>query len=104
MLGVISFIKKGVSFYFLPGVSKIQVSIKSRFYVLSLRMLTICLTYEALWWLLRAADKVFFSQTAVFLDFRAMVDVPCLRVSAYYYIFISTALDLLLFWLNNFTF
>ena len=77
MLGVNNFIKKGVTFYFLPGVSKIQVSIKSRFYVLSLRMLTICLIDEALWWLLKAAENVILSRTAgYYLDFRAMVDIP----------------------------
>ena len=68
-----------------------------------MRMLTICLTDEALWWLHRAADNVFFSRTAVFLDFRAMVDVPRLCVSRYYYNIISTtALDLLLFWAKQF--
>ena len=77
MLGVNNFIKKGVTFYFLPGVSKIQVSIKSRFYVLSLRMLTICLIDEALWWLLKAAENHISSRTAdYYLDFRAMVDIP----------------------------
>ena len=33
-----------------------------------------------------------------------MVDVPRLSVSGYYYIIISTALDLLLFWAKKFTF
>ena len=61
-------------------------------------MLTICLTEKALWRLLKAADDVFFSRTAVFLDSRAMVDVSRLRVSGYYNITISTALDILLFW------
>ena len=68
-------------------------------------MLTICLTDEALWWLLKAAENVILSRTAgYYSDFRAMVDIPRLWVSVYYPIIISAALDLLPFWAKEFDF
>ena len=72
---------------------------------LNLRMLIICLTDHTkhCGGCSKLQTMYFSLKQLVFIwDFRAMVDVPRLSVSGYYYIIISTALDLLLFWAQQF--